>query len=126
MSTKHSFTIIGEFFPEVYPTFRSEKWTRGEEDPLTTEMRFFSACLRWSYSGDRTKGGNPNLKITFDGHAFRMAVTISHLSEPTGVDALGRPIMRRAPASLAGSGFPRSTGRAFSCGLPKSGRTPWN
>ncbi|WP_252393425.1 DUF4200 domain-containing protein [Hydrogenibacillus sp. N12] len=50
--------------------------------------------------GDRTKGGNPNLKITFDGHAFRMAVTISHLSEATGVDALGRPIMRRAPRVL--------------------------
>ncbi|MBE3563858.1 MAG: transposase, partial [Hydrogenibacillus schlegelii] len=50
--------------------------------------------------GDRTKGGNPNVKITFDGHEFRMAVTISHLSEPTGVDALGRPIMRRAPRVL--------------------------
>ncbi|OAR04642.1 transposase [Hydrogenibacillus schlegelii] len=250
MSVKNSFTIIGEFFPEVYPAFRSGKWARGEEDPLTTEMRLFSACLRWSYRrilkgvsrteikkqgqdlfglnsryvddarlkaqgmidaqkelleleietteaklrrarkklgwamekrsraeknglskdelrtldrtvpgrqarvsalekrlkelrehkengtvptaifggrklwrnvckgkatrdewraarknrlyarGDRTKGGNPNLKITFDGHAFRMAVTISHLSEPTGVDALGRPIMRRAPRVL--------------------------
>ncbi|KWX06303.1 IS200/IS605 family accessory protein TnpB-related protein, partial [Hydrogenibacillus schlegelii] len=49
MSGKNSFTIIGEFFPEVYPAFRSRKWARGEEDPLTTEMRLFSACLRWSY-----------------------------------------------------------------------------
>ncbi|PTQ55941.1 MAG: Mobile element protein [Candidatus Carbobacillus altaicus] len=40
------------------------------------------------------------MKITFDGHAFRMTVTISHLSEPTGVDALDRPIMSRAPRVL--------------------------
>ncbi|QZA33700.1 hypothetical protein [Hydrogenibacillus sp. N12] len=40
------------------------------------------------------------MKIAFDGHEFRMAVTISHLSEPTGVDALGRPIMSRAPRVL--------------------------
>ncbi|MEX1384917.1 hypothetical protein AB1399_01835, partial [Hydrogenibacillus schlegelii] len=71
-------------------------------------------------------GGNPNMKIAFDGREFRMAVTLSHLSEPTGVDRLGRSIMRRAPASLGDSGFPRSTGRAFSGGSPKSGRTPWN
>lgn len=76
--------------------------------------------------GDSTKGGNPNMKIAFDGREFRLAVTLSHLSEPVGVDRLGRPIMSRAPASLAGSGFPKSTGRASSDGSPKSGRTPWN
>lgn len=247
MSEKNSFTIIGEFFPEFYPAFRSKKWVRGEEDPLTTEMRLFSACQRWSYKrmseglsrpeikkqgqllfglnsryvddarlkaqgmieaqkelleveikttqeklrrarkklsltmkkrsraekkglpkdevhmldrsvlgrqarvsklekklralrghqengtvpkvvfggrklwrqvqkgkttretwraerknrlyarGDGTKGGNPNMKITFDGHEFHMTVTLSHLSEPIGVDRMGRPIMSRAP-----------------------------
>ncbi|WP_229725548.1 transposase [Calditerricola satsumensis] len=50
--------------------------------------------------GDSTKGGNPNMKIAFDGREFRLAVTLSHLSEPVGVDRLGRPIMSRAPRVL--------------------------
>ncbi|SHH35530.1 hypothetical protein SAMN02745177_02293, partial [Desulforamulus hydrothermalis Lam5 = DSM 18033] len=29
-----SYTVCGEFFPEVYPAFRSQKWSRGMEDPL--------------------------------------------------------------------------------------------
>jgi len=47
---KFSFTVCGEFFPEVYPTFRSSKWSRGEEDPLVTEMRLFCSCMRWAFN----------------------------------------------------------------------------
>ncbi|ACX51242.1 transposase, IS605 OrfB family [Ammonifex degensii KC4] len=47
---KFSITVCGEFFPEVYPAFRSAKWSRGEEDPLETEMRLFCACERWAYN----------------------------------------------------------------------------
>ncbi|MCF6096544.1 hypothetical protein L1766_05960 [Thermovorax subterraneus] len=47
---KFSMTICGEFFPEVYPAFRSQKWSRGEEDPLETEMRLFSSCMRWAFN----------------------------------------------------------------------------
>jgi IS605 OrfB family transposase len=47
--------------------------------------------------GDETKGGNPNIKVSFDGQDFRLAVSISHLSEQTGTDKLGRPKMSRAP-----------------------------
>jgi IS605 OrfB family transposase len=47
--------------------------------------------------GDETKGGNPNVKVWHAGGEFRMAVTISHLSEQIGVDALTRPKMARAP-----------------------------
>ncbi|MDN5347930.1 MAG: hypothetical protein PWP65_1494 [Clostridia bacterium] len=244
---KFSMTVCGEFFPEIYPAFRSSKWSRGEEDPLVTEMRLFCACMRWAFNrllegasrdeikalgqelfglnsryaddarlkaqalldsqrelleleivetekkigrarqklglamrklakakekgaapevteklhltvkgrnarvaslekklleleahrekgtipkvvfggkklwkkicrgratreewraarknrlysrGDETKGGNPNVKVSFDGQAFRLAVSISHLSEQTGTDKLGRPKMSRAP-----------------------------
>jgi IS605 OrfB family transposase len=244
---KFSMTVCGEFFPEVYPAFRSQKWSRGEEDPLETEMRLFSACMRWAFNrllegisrdeikklgqelfginsryaddarlkaqalmdsqkelleleieetkkklhrakkklgtimkklakaeergdaldiveklrlavkgrnnrvaslekklaelevhrengtipkvvfggrklwekvckglatreewqssrknrlysrGDETKGGNPNIKISFDGQDFRLAVSISHLSRQTGTDRLGRPKMSKAP-----------------------------
>ncbi|HHY39112.1 MAG TPA: transposase [Clostridia bacterium] len=244
---KFSFTVCGEFFPEVYPAHRSSKWSRGEEDPLATEMRLFCACVRWAFNrllegasrdeikklgqelfglnsryaddarlkaqalldsqkelleleieetekklgrarqklglamrklveaekkdvtpdiaeklklavkgrnsrvtslekklaeleahqengtipkvvfgggklwkkvckgratreewraarknrlysrGDETKGGNPNIKGFFDGQAFRLEVSISHLSEQTGTDKLGRPKMSRAP-----------------------------
>lgn len=242
-----SVTVCGEFFPESYPAFRSERWSRGEEDPLQTEMRLFEACKRWAFNrllegvsrdvlkksgqelfglnsryaddamlkakavldsqselvelwieeteeklgrarrklglamrklqkakeqgtapeatgklhravkgrgnrvasleqtlaelrvhrekgtlpkvvfggkrlwekvcrgratreewrsarknrlysrGDDTKGGNPNIKVSFDGQGYRLAVSISHLSEQTGVDKLGRPTMNRAP-----------------------------
>ncbi|AVX21830.1 hypothetical protein [Carboxydocella thermautotrophica] len=47
---KFSITVCGEFFPEIYPTHRSSKWSRGEEDPLTTEMRLFCACMRWAFN----------------------------------------------------------------------------
>jgi IS605 OrfB family transposase len=240
-------TVCGEFFPEVYPAFRSQKWSRGEEDPLETEMRLFCACQRWAFNrllegasrdeikklgqdlfginsryvddarlkaqavldsqkelleleveetenklsrarkklglamrklvkaerkgdapdiveklrlvvkgrnnrvaslekklaeleahlengtipkvvfggrklwekvckgratreewrtsrknclysrGDETKGGNPNIKVSFDGRDFRLAVSISHLSQQTGTDKLGRPKMSKAP-----------------------------
>ncbi|MDN5332000.1 MAG: hypothetical protein PWP45_1225, partial [Tepidanaerobacteraceae bacterium] len=43
-------TVCGELFPEVYPAFRSGKWGRGDEDPLVTEMRLFSACMRWAFN----------------------------------------------------------------------------
>ncbi|MGI9951270.1 hypothetical protein V3F56_02820 [Moorellaceae bacterium AZ2] len=244
---KFSFTVCGEFFPELYPAFRSSRWSRGEEDPLETEMRLFCACMRWSFNrllegtpridvkkvaqelfglnsryaddarlkgqavidsqkelleleieetkeklarvrkklglamkkqadaekkgtspedlgklrlmvegrnrrlaslekklveleehwengtiprvifggrklwrrvckgkvsveewraarrnrlysrGDGSKDGNPNMKINFDGQEFRLAVTVSHLSEQVGIDKLGRPKMSRAP-----------------------------
>ncbi|NYE58773.1 IS200/IS605 family element transposase accessory protein TnpB [Carboxydothermus ferrireducens] len=244
---KFSMTICGEFFPEVYPSFRSQKWSRGEEDPFMTEMRLFCACQRWAFNrllegasrdeikklgqelfglnsryaddarlkaqalldsqkelleleigetenklsrarkklgiamrklakaeekgnapdiveklhlavkgrnnrvvtlekklaeleshrengtipkvvfggrklwkkvckgratqeewrasrknrlysrGDETKGGNPNIKVTYREGEFYLAVTISHLSEKVGEDALGRPKMSRAP-----------------------------
>ncbi|WP_242947961.1 hypothetical protein [Carboxydocella sp. ULO1] len=45
-----SITVCGEFFPEIYPAHRSSKWSRGEEDPLTTEMRLFCACMRWAFN----------------------------------------------------------------------------
>lgn len=244
---RFSVTVCGEFFPEVYPTFRSERWSRGDEDPLATEMRLFCSCQRWAFNrllegtsrdeikklgqeffglnsrytddarlkaqaildsrrelleleieemenklgrarqklgqamrklakaeekgvasevveklrlvvkgrnnrvaslekklaeletyrergtipkvvfggrklwkkvcrgrarleewraarknrlyarGDETKGGNPNIKVSFDGQDFRLAVSISHLSEQRGTDKLGRPKMSRAP-----------------------------
>jgi IS605 OrfB family transposase len=47
--------------------------------------------------GDETKGGNPNIKVTYREGEFYLAVTISHLSEKLGEDALGRPKMSRAP-----------------------------
>ncbi|KXG78192.1 hypothetical protein AN618_05840 [Fervidicola ferrireducens] len=47
---KFSMTVCGEFFPEIYPAFRSRKWSRGEEDPLVTEMRLFCACMRWAFN----------------------------------------------------------------------------
>ncbi|AVX30531.1 transposase, IS605 OrfB family, central region [Carboxydocella thermautotrophica] len=244
---KFSITVCGEFFPEIYPAHRSSKWSRGEEDPLTTEMRLFCACMRWAFNrllegasrheikksgqelfglnsryaddarlkaqalldsqtellkleneetekklgrarkklslamrklakaeekgaasevieklrlavkgrnkrvvslakrlaelkdyqekgtipevvfggrrlwekvcqgraarekwrharrnrlysrGDESKGGNPNIKIFYGGQDFRLAVSLSHLSEQTGIDKLGRPRMSQAP-----------------------------
>jgi len=44
------FTVQGEWFPKVYPAFCSQKWSRGEEDPLATEMRLFCSCMRWSFN----------------------------------------------------------------------------
>ncbi len=241
-----SYTVCGEFFPEVYPAFRSQKWNRGMEDPLDTEMQLFCSCTRWAFNrlqednsreelkrkgqelfginsrfcddailktkaviksqkellvleieetetklarakkklgwaekdlekaiekndpvriekfehtvrgrkarvkklagkldelnvhqgngtiptvvfgcqslwkrvckgratreewrqarqdrlyarGDETKGGNPNIKISWRNGEFTLSVTISHLSEQKGIDSKGRPIMARAP-----------------------------
>ncbi|GAW32842.1 hypothetical protein JDF658_26070, partial [Carboxydocella sp. JDF658] len=44
------------------------------------------------------KGGNPNIKIFYDGQDFRLAVSLSHLSEQTGIDKdiaffSGKPIV---------------------------------
>jgi len=47
--------------------------------------------------GDQSKDGNPTIRVSYTGEGFQMAVTISHLSEETGIDRLGRPIMRHAP-----------------------------
>ncbi|SHF03701.1 transposase, IS605 OrfB family, central region, partial [Desulfofundulus australicus DSM 11792] len=47
--------------------------------------------------GDETKGGNPNIKISYRNGNFSLSVTISHLSEQKGTDKKGRPIMTRAP-----------------------------
>jgi IS605 OrfB family transposase len=47
---KFNITVCGEFFPEIYPAYRSFKWSRGKEDPLVTEMRLFCACMRWAFN----------------------------------------------------------------------------
>ena len=47
--------------------------------------------------GDKTKDGNPTMRIDFSHGELRLAVTISHLSEEKGIDKLGRPVMTRAP-----------------------------
>jgi len=65
---KFSFTICGEFFPEAYPAFRSQKWSRGEEDPLETEMRLFCACMRWAFN--RLLGGASRNKIKKQGQGL--------------------------------------------------------
>ncbi|RKO65809.1 IS200/IS605 family accessory protein TnpB-related protein [Desulfofundulus salinus] len=240
------YTVCGEFFPEVYPAFRFQKWGRGDEGPLATEMRLFCSCERWAFNrlqegrsreelkkegqklfginsrfcddailkakaiiesqrellaleieetgtklaramkklnraekdldktveandpvkiekaertvhgrkarvkklsdkldelkthqnngtiptvifggrslwkrvckgrvtkeewrnarqnrlyarGDETKGGNPNIKISYRNGEFALSVTVSHLSEQTGTDSRGRPVMTKAP-----------------------------
>lgn len=47
--------------------------------------------------GDETKGGNPNIKISYRDGDFYLSVTISHLSEQKSADSKGRPVMTRAP-----------------------------
>ncbi|SHI59543.1 IS200/IS605 family accessory protein TnpB-related protein [Desulfofundulus thermosubterraneus] len=47
--------------------------------------------------GDETKGGNPNIKISYRNGEFALSVTVSHLSEQIGTDSRGRPVMTRAP-----------------------------
>ncbi|MCL5040041.1 MAG: IS200/IS605 family accessory protein TnpB-related protein [Firmicutes bacterium] len=44
------YTVVGEWFPEIYPALRSKKWSRGNEDPLRTEMRLFGAAERWAFN----------------------------------------------------------------------------
>ncbi|MDN5348220.1 MAG: hypothetical protein PWP65_1784, partial [Clostridia bacterium] len=63
-----------------------------------TREEWLAARKNRLYSrGDETKGGNPNMKVSCRDGEFRLAVTISHLSEKIGEDALGRPKMSRAP-----------------------------
>jgi predicted transposase len=62
---KFRVTICGEFFPESYPAFRSPKWSRGDEDPLETEMRLFCACERWAFN--RLLEGGSRDKVKKDG-----------------------------------------------------------
>ncbi|WP_287195398.1 hypothetical protein [Syntrophothermus sp.] len=47
---KFSVTVCGESFPESYPAFRFPRWSRGNEDPLETEMRLFCTCERWTFN----------------------------------------------------------------------------
>ncbi|MGB9867249.1 MAG: hypothetical protein ACPLPR_05000 [Bacillota bacterium] len=47
---KLGITVCREFFPEVFPAFRSSERSRGEEDQLGTEMRLFCACLRCAFN----------------------------------------------------------------------------
>ena len=44
------YTACGEWFPENFPARRSLRWARGEEDPLTTEIRLFCSCERWAFN----------------------------------------------------------------------------
>jgi len=61
-----------------------EEWRNARQDRLYAR-------------GDETKGGNPNIKISYRSGEFALSVTISHLSEQTGTDSRGRPVMTRAP-----------------------------
>ncbi|MDN5300992.1 MAG: hypothetical protein PWQ60_506 [Thermoanaerobacteraceae bacterium] len=61
-----------------------EEWRQARQDRLYSR-------------GDETKGGNPNIKISYQNGDFRLSVTISHLSEQKGTDIKGRPVMTRAP-----------------------------
>ncbi len=60
-----SYTICGEYFPEIYPAFRSEEWSRGMEDPLDTEMRLFCSCTRWTFN--RLQEGNSGKELKEQG-----------------------------------------------------------
>jgi IS605 OrfB family transposase len=57
-----NYTVCGEWFPETYPTFRAQKWSRGNEDPLTTEMRLFCSCQRWAFNRLLEKSTREDLK----------------------------------------------------------------
>jgi len=57
-----NYTVCGEFFPEVYPAFRSGKWGRGMEDPLATEMRIFCSCTRWAFNRLQKDNSRQELK----------------------------------------------------------------
>lgn len=62
----------------------SEEWRQARQNRLYSR-------------GDETKGGNPNIKISWHSREFFLSVTISHLSEQKGTDIKGRPLMTRAP-----------------------------
>jgi IS605 OrfB family transposase len=47
--------------------------------------------------GDKSKSGNPNIKIAYHSTGFTLGATVSHLSFQTGTDSLGRPVMGKAP-----------------------------
>lgn len=76
--------------------------------------------------GNETKGGNPNLKLSFRNEEFRLSAVISHLSEESGTDALGRPKMTRARKWKAASGCPRNTGTSCASGWRPDSRTRWS
>jgi len=59
------YTVCGEWFPEAYPALRSKKWSRGDEDPLGTEMRLFCACERWAFN--RLMGGRSREELKQEG-----------------------------------------------------------
>jgi IS605 OrfB family transposase len=61
-----------------------EEWRQARQDRLYSR-------------GDETKGGNPNIKISWRSGEFLLSVTISHLSEQKSTDIKGRPLMTRAP-----------------------------
>ncbi|MGI9951259.1 hypothetical protein V3F56_02765 [Moorellaceae bacterium AZ2] len=52
-------------------------WATREEWRAARKNRLYSR-------GDETKGGNPNIKVTYREGEFYLAVTISHLSEKVG------------------------------------------
>lgn len=62
-STKNlTFTVCGEFFPEIYPAFRPSKWSRGDEDSLAAEMRLFCSCERWAFNRLQENNSREELK----------------------------------------------------------------
>ncbi|MDN5347121.1 MAG: hypothetical protein PWP65_685 [Clostridia bacterium] len=72
-------------------------WRRVCKGRATREEWRHARKNRLYARGDETKGGNPNMKVSFRDGEFRMAVTVSHLSEQVGEDKLNRPRMSRAP-----------------------------
>lgn len=72
-------------------------WKRVGKGKATREEWRNARQNRLYARGDRTKGGNPNLKISWHNGDFSLSATISHLSEQTSVDSRGRPVMTRAP-----------------------------
>ncbi|MGB9804814.1 MAG: IS200/IS605 family accessory protein TnpB-related protein, partial [Desulfofundulus sp.] len=62
----------------------SEEWRQARQNRLFAR-------------GDETKGGNPNIKISYRSGEFALSVTVSHLSEQKGTDSKGRPVMTSAP-----------------------------
>ena len=82
--------------PEVVFGGRS-LWKRVCKGKATREEWKNARQNRLYARGDETKGGNPNIKISYRNGDFSLSVTISHLSEQKGTDKKGRPIMTRAP-----------------------------
>ncbi|MBF7084403.1 IS200/IS605 family accessory protein TnpB-related protein [Desulfallas sp. Bu1-1] len=62
----------------------NEEWRQSRQDRLYSR-------------GEKSKGGNQNIKVSWHDGEFALSVTISHLSEQKGTDSKGRPVMTRAP-----------------------------